>query len=144
MIERPSRRPAMRPAFVSTLSCADRVLLVIPSVRAISPAATPSGPTFTSSRNTARRESWASAERRLTASFDSIFQRLWNYREPSSHIHLGRGHDGAVFALDGCGRRDRVHRPAAGDRTMSLVQWTPAPAFKAPSKTNPNFSFGNV
>jgi predicted 2-oxoglutarate/Fe(II)-dependent dioxygenase YbiX len=27
---------------------------------------------------------------------------------------------------------------------MSLTQWTPAPAFKAPSKTNPAFAFGNV
>ncbi len=43
---------------------------------AISPAAMPSGPAWTSNRNTSRRFSWASAARATTAPIFSIFQRL--------------------------------------------------------------------
>ena len=47
-----------------------------PFMAATPPAGIPSGPACTSSRNTSRRLSWASAASAATASVFSIFQRI--------------------------------------------------------------------
>lgn len=72
MIERPARRERTRPALARMLSRLDKVLWGTLSVRAISPAASPSAPDLTSSRNTERRPCCASAERALLAESMSI------------------------------------------------------------------------
>jgi len=85
-MERPSRRARINPAFERRRSCADKVFGAVSRLRAISPAARPSGPALTNRRNTCSRASCASAERRLTASFNSIFQISMNYRIMSSPL----------------------------------------------------------
>jgi hypothetical protein len=73
MIERPSRLDVTSPVWARRVRFAERVLGNISRRRAISPAAKPTGPTFTRSRNMARRASCAKADKVETAAFNSIF-----------------------------------------------------------------------
>src|SRR6185503_8964801 len=84
MMERPSRRAWTRPALARTRSCADMVLAAVSSFLAISPAAMPSGPVFTSRRKIASRPSWARAEREVMAAVISILHVLLKYRAESN------------------------------------------------------------
>lgn len=83
-MDRPSRRALIKPALERISSCADIVLAAVSSFLAISPAAIPPGPAFTSCRKTSRRDSWESAESRLTASDVLICQYSMKYRITST------------------------------------------------------------
>src|SRR3954468_18139755 len=79
-MDRPSRLDVTRPAWLSCDRWNESVVAGTPTFSPISPAGMPPGPCRTSSRNTARRESWASAPSASTTSTDSIFPRYWKYR----------------------------------------------------------------
>src|SRR5690606_26041814 len=68
---------------------------------AISPAGIPGGPARTRRRNTARRPGWASADRDSMAFFDSIFQRMSQYKENVKCAQAGPDLQTALADFDG-------------------------------------------
>src|ERR1700728_2782215 len=78
-MERLKRRDATSPARDKIARCADMVFCDTARALAISPAASPSGSCFTSSRNTSSRVDWASAASARMASSNSIYLDLWIY-----------------------------------------------------------------
>src|SRR5687768_8827382 len=76
MIERPSRRDVTRPHEAKTFRLLEDVFCSAPVWRAISPAARPSGPASTSSRNACSRPSCPRAASDLAALLDSMYRDI--------------------------------------------------------------------
>src|ERR1700739_2468132 len=106
MIDRPSRRAATRPAAARMFRLAESVLARVSVARAISPAAMPAGPAWTSRLNPSRRPGWASAPRAVTARVGSIARSAAGFggrlrRQSAACADRRLGFQLRVFAVGG-------------------------------------------